>query len=263
MSKVILCINSGRCGSKYLANVLGTAKNVFASHEPQPTMAGDKLIKLANNHEYSDSYIERRDAKIPAIKKMLSSKRPGTIYAETNHMFIKTFWDVAVDAFGSDLSVVILRRPMAKVLRSFIRLEYFSKNQESLRWMTSPNAKTAAIQALDADRNLNHMDKCIAYLIDIEARAQRFINQCPHIQICDVYTDELNSLEYAESMLNKLGLEKTELTAEVVGKVVNQRIRKKDQFRKIVTLDECQAGIDSYINRAKQKGISIPERLCL
>lgn len=260
MVQTIFCINSGRCGSQYLFNILGSAKNVIAFHEAQPTMSGNEMMNLVNYHDYKFSYNKRKNIKIPIIKQTIN--KSGKIYAETNHMFIKTFWDVSVDEFGQDIFVIILRRPLSKVLRSFMRLEYFGKNTEALKWMTSPNAKTAAIKAIANDKNLKSIDKCIAYLIDIEARAQRFVKDYPNVKIYSTKVEDLNNVSEVISLFEAIGLEKTVKTNEAIGKIVNQRKRKNDVVTK-KSLMECKQKINSYILRAAKMGIKMPEGLLI
>ena len=41
--RLIFCINSGRAGSNYLAELLNSAVGVYSFHEPNPQMIGDNL----------------------------------------------------------------------------------------------------------------------------------------------------------------------------------------------------------------------------
>ena len=47
---------------------------------------------------------------------------------------------------GHKIDIVVLRRDLAFVLKSFVELGYFSpRNPLSFEWMSSPNAATAAL----------------------------------------------------------------------------------------------------------------------
>ena len=119
--RLIFCINSGRSGSNYLAKLLGTAKEVMSYHEPYPQMIGNYLT-LINQEDYTTSFTARK-IKTFGIKDLLLKLPARQVYFESNHMFIKTFFDVVIQDF-SKVEVIILRRYLPKVLKSFIELGY-------------------------------------------------------------------------------------------------------------------------------------------
>jgi hypothetical protein len=80
--RAIFCITTGRSGSGYLHKILNMGENVKSYHEPYPTPILDIL-------------------------------KDGHIYAETNHAFIKTFYDIVTDQLmdmNCRLDIIILRR---------------------------------------------------------------------------------------------------------------------------------------------------------
>src|SRR5688500_15217716 len=89
--RLIFCISSGRSGSDYLRRLLSTAPNVSAFHEPQPDMSGEYLAMVME--QSLEKTKERRILKADALKQDLAGMPARQIYAETNHMFIKTFHD--------------------------------------------------------------------------------------------------------------------------------------------------------------------------
>src|SRR4051812_30999500 len=150
---LIFSINSGRSGSKYLAELLATSPNVKSFHEAEPKMSGE-FVEMINAKPLEDSRDKRR-VKVKAIEEILRSTPPETVYAETNHTFITTFYDVVLEEF-QNVDVIILRRDLARVLKSFIELGYFSpSNPLSREWMSSPNAATAALPAIGPDASLD------------------------------------------------------------------------------------------------------------
>ena len=122
-SHLIFSINSGRSGSKYLAELFSTVPNVKSFHEAEPKMNGE-FIDMINRKPLVDTRGKRR-IKSKAIAELLRSGAPQMVYAETNHTFITTFHDVVLEDFHN-VDVVILRRDLARVLKSFIELGYFS-----------------------------------------------------------------------------------------------------------------------------------------
>ncbi len=62
-------------------------------------MNGD-LLRLAEREPYAATYAARR-FKADAVRALLARTPGRRAYAETNHMFIKTFFDVAMREFAA------------------------------------------------------------------------------------------------------------------------------------------------------------------
>lgn len=260
-NRLIFCINSGRCGSNYLAELLGTAEEVISHHEAEPTITG-KYTKNINENNYDKSFSERW-IKVEELKKYLNNLSPGQIYVDTSHVFIKTFFDVVVEEFKDNIEVIILRRNLVSVLKSFIELGYFSKkNLVWPNWMSSPNAKTGAIKCIGKDEELDLYDLCIAYLIDIEARALRFQKDYPWVKTYEVYLENLNNFNIVQKLFADLGITTTSKTKEIYAIPINER---EDRKKKInagkVSWEYCNHRIAMYIEKAKSMGIEIPKTL--
>ena len=259
--RLIFCINSGRAGSNYLAELLGTAREVISFHEAEPNMAGKYLHNL-HKCSYAETRGERR-IKSEAIKKMLKSFSRDQVYCETNHMFIKTFFDVIIEDFEY-VEVIILRRQLALVLKSFIELNYFTnKNEIWPDWMSSPNARTAAIHCISPDEKLDQYDLCIAYLIDIEARSGRFRREYPWIKTHDVRLEALNDYKNVARFFDDLLITPTKKTKKITGSIVNVRDQRKREFNNKAQVHYCRERIDLYLTKAKSMGIQLPNTLAL
>ena len=257
--RLIFCINSGRCGSQFLASLLGSCTNVAAYHESRPFMTHD-IIDLVNTKHYHQSFWSR-SFKAGFIRRSLSDLPPKGIYCDTSQMFIKTFFDIALCAFPGQVEVIILRRYLPAVLKSYLELDCFNKSLGPFRWMTSPNARTAAIRCINEDDKLDTANLIIAYLIDIEARAQRFIRDHTDVKIYQVTLDSLSQPGGSSLLLRDLAFQPTVKTGKVVhfGKV-NCRNQNK---RSIVDLGYCEQRIAQYIQKAELCGIEIPQSLYL
>jgi hypothetical protein len=158
-----------------------------------------------------------------------------------------------------NVDVVILRREVARVLKSFIELGYFSsQNPLSLSWMSSPNAATAALPAVAPDSELDQFDLCIAYLVDVEARAQRFKRDYPNVRTHEVLLEHLNDIAYVEELFARLQLTPTAATKELCGRAVNERTRRKEKIDNAVTIEKCRERLAEYIEKAKIAGLTIP-----
>jgi hypothetical protein len=258
---LIFSINSGRSGSKYLAELFSTAEKVKSFHEAEPKMSGE-FIEMINAQPLAVSR-EKRRIKAEAIAKILRGSGPDETYAETNHTFITAFFDVVLEDFGK-IDIVILRRDLAHVLKSFIELGYFSPlNPLSLSWMSSPNAVTAALPAIGPDKALDQFDLCIAYLLDIEARTERFKKEYPDVRTHDVRLEELNKTAAVENLFQQLNLAPTDATRELCGRVSNERPLRKARAANPTTIDECRKRLCDYVEKAKALGIEIPASAAL
>ncbi len=260
--QLIFCINSGRSGSNYLSEILGTAEEVCSYHEAKPSMT-HQYLTMINTSNYKTSF-SKRQVKNVAIKDTLLQLPDGKIYFESNHMFIKTFFDVVVQEFPK-VKVIILRRYLPKVLKSFIELGYFSdRNRHWKFWMSSPNAVTAAIPCIDVDQNLDQWDLSIAYLIDIEARAKRFQQEHPEINIYEVRLEALNNFTNVESLFEQLNITLTDATQKMYSQKINHRTNKKKYSSgQDISLSSCQERIEKYIQKAHDLNIPIPHTLAL
>ncbi len=255
--RLIFCINSGRTGSEYLAKLLDTAPEVTAYHQPKPTMAG-KYLSMINESLYHKTYSKRR-VKCKAIDQELKKIGKGSVYCETSNMFIKTFFDVVMTSF-KNVEVIVLRRQLSKVLKSFIELGYFTSKIDTKwpEWLSSPNAATAAIPCIDKDENLDHYDICIAYLLDIEARAVRFQKDYPNVKIHHVRLEHLNSNDSVEHLFQDLQITPSTNTNKFIGSVQNIMKAEKKSAAISTSLDYCKERLQRYLEKAQTLGIEIP-----
>jgi hypothetical protein len=248
---LVFCANSGRVGSRYLAALVDSSEEAIARHEPEPKMIGEYLT-LVNNEDYAFSYALRR-TKSEAIRLMLrDAPRSAKVYCETTHMFIKTFYDVVLDEFPRS-KVVILRRSLAQTLKSFVELGYFTPaNQNWPKWMSSPNAKTAALPATGPDSGLDGVDLAIAYLLDIEARIQRMRQQYPNVATLDMRLEDLTNPTAVDRLFDWLGLTPSKTTADMLSQKINAKDEIKRKLGSAVSLDWCQQRIDAYVAGARR-----------
>jgi len=259
--RYIFSINSGRAGSGYLAELLGTAEQVTAYHEAEPTMTG-AYLDMINKQPYGETFRSRR-IKEHAIRKISRTLPPGGIYCETNHMFIKTFFDVIVRGF-ENVELVVLRRDLSHVLKSFIELGYFSpKNTAWPDWMSSPNAVTASLPCIGADHELDQYDLCIGYLFDMEARTLRFQREYPQVPTHEVRIEDLSSYNKVEALFSALRIVPTAATRELTGQRIKARTKSKKAYDNPADLSYCKDRIARYQKIASGKGIVLPTTVAL
>jgi len=160
--------------------------------------------------------------------------------------------------FGASTSVILLRRRLARAVKSFMDLGSFTpRNPHWQYWCASPNAKSAAVAAPARDDEMDPIDCIIGYVIDVEARAQRFKKQHPDVSVAEVRLRELNERSHVEALFDKIGVEPSEKTWETVGRPSNRRTKQKEGA-KGVSEAYCQERIHRYINRCKKQGIALP-----
>ena len=126
-------------------------------------------------------------------------------------------------------------------------------------WMSSPNARTAAIPCIAPDNELDQYDLCIAYLFDIEARTRRFQRDYSWIKIHPVWLENINEDSNVEKLFLELGILPSRRTRAVVGKTINSRENRKKELSIKTTLQECQRRIELYMQKAQQAGITLSE----
>jgi hypothetical protein len=174
-------------------------------------------------------------------------------------MFILSFFDAVMRHFGA-VDAVLIRRYLPSVMKSFIDLNMFTPEKAGVTscWTSSPNSPSAAVRALAPDEQMDQFDRCIAYLVDIEARARRFIRTYPEARVVETRLEQLNDWEHVRELFDRLEIEPTEKTREVTGKAVNQKSdRKLPQGS--VTTEQCLDRINQYLARCREKGIELPD----
>jgi hypothetical protein len=260
--EVIFSVNSGRVGSKYLAELIDTSDEAHGLHEPRPAMKGRYLWMVAAAPE--EESFDVRQVKAQAIREWWRQHATKTVYSETNHLFIVTFHDVAVASFPR-MKVVYLRRALPRVVKSFVERGFFSDESATWqKWHIVPSAATAAVRPIAPEEELDPVDRIIAHLIDIEARGARFRAAHPEIPCVDVRIEELSRREGVDRLFDAFGLTPTSATEQIVAKgAVNLKEKAKRRVGAQVSEDECRRRIERYLDRAANLGIEVPSSLAV
>jgi hypothetical protein len=265
VTRYIFSINSGRSGSEYLAKLLDTAGNASAYHEPWPDGAGRYVTRFPATHPspaqlllYPPMYLRKYWKKIRTIRRTARHLPKGDVYIETNHMFILSFYDVVMRHL-EPVDVILMRRYLPAAVRSFIQLDHYTPQCPYTKWwFTSPNSPSRAAQPLDRDENLSQVEQIIGYLIDIEARAQRFKRRFPHVKVVETHIGELNDPARVQQIFAELDLEVTPETLALAGRVINDKPEHKARVGREVSIEWCKEEIAKYLEKAKQRGIEVP-----
>lgn len=261
--RFLFCINPGRSGSRYLSGLFGSVAEVASFHEAPPPMTGD-FLRLAERQPYPETYAARRH-KADACRALLAAEPGKNVYAETNHMFIKTFFDVVVNelAPGASVGVVILRRELARTVKSFVELGiYTERNHAWPDWMGSVEATTRAVDPAVPEKTLTSIERTVAYLVDIEARAQRFRKDFPAVPVFETRLEAIGSdVEEVQRLFAWCGLTQNAATRSLIGKPANERTKRKAAVGASISYDACIEAVEEYLERCRKTGIKLPGTL--
>jgi len=182
------------------------------------------------------------------------------LYVETSHMFIKTFHDVVVQKL-TDVRVVHLRRRLTATLGSFVKLCYFTpRNPLWSEWMSSPFATTAAIRY--PAEPLDEIDMTIAYLIDIEARAERFKSEYPSTPFMETTLDALNDAQGIRELLDFVAYPAPwGAVIAKMGETQNGREERKRYFNVQVDAGYLADRVAAFVSRMESQGVRLPATL--
>ena len=253
---LIFSISSGRAGSGFLAALLGASADAAASHEPRPRMSG-VFVRNLSAASMMETYARRR-IKIIQILRQVGSLPSGFTYAETSHMFVKTFYDVVLDHFD-DVRIVHLRRDLPQVIKSFAELGYFTDASTHWRhWMHDPFLAQPLLPPAVDEAEADSFDKIIAYLVDIEARAAALRCRYPDVPTETVRIEELEDPDVARRLIDRLGLEWTTESAEVCARRANRRAEMKRVIARDVDVAYCRERLERYVELAGARSIPLP-----
>lgn len=216
--RYLFCVTPGRSGSDYLAGLLAHARNAVSVHEGVPVMNGRPMRRF-NDGDDRD-LLALMPAKLRAIRRRA---RPGHVYCETNHSFVKGWGYLLPDAFvpQDQIGVVVLRRDPEKVAYSLLRLHDVPGRTEWGRtWYLTPGAARDRTPA--PDRPTPH-DLCRWYVREIELRADDYRRRFPGVTYFDCDLDELNRPAGVRRLFAAFGLEPGPGLDRAVGRPVNPR----------------------------------------
>lgn len=170
---IIFCVSPGRAGSKYLSDVLSVGDGVIGLHEPEPKMTGDVLKQVLLEGRRAETFEQRKKEKIGAIREVMEGMDKSVVYAETSHMFVKTFEDVVLETLGNvaKITVVYLRRPLKDVVWSQMRLGWFGKGHSGKDvWYYNASSVHPSEKAWNDGNASDVLDLLIGYNMDVLKR---------------------------------------------------------------------------------------------
>ena len=106
---------------------------------------------------------------------------------------------------------------------------------------------------------MDPVDRSIAYLIDVEARAQRFRRRYPHARTVDVRVEELTGLDGIMRLFSAVGAEPSDATRRLVQQGAPRNEKLSEKASKPVSEEFCRDRLLAYIEKCRQRGIALPE----
>ncbi|UCD14485.1 MAG: hypothetical protein JSW60_03450 [Thermoplasmatales archaeon] len=241
----IFVLASGRSGTKYLSGLFKrNVKNCIAKHEPLPGMFGKPIYWC---HQGDMEKVKNRFMK----KKRRISQSHAGVYIETNHAFLKSFADVAMECFPDMKLIHVIRNPL-KVARSELnRQMWLDKIHLPFRYYIGDNGERYFRWSLTGLEDIYHQvaidllslyQKYAVQWIEIENRAMMFLEK--YHKYSDCYTlsvpEDLNNEQVVKELFDLFSLQIGEGHLRMYGRrnlnpvptVVNEEDKK--QFQEVV-----------------------------
>ena len=197
-----------------------------------------------------EATLEARRQKVDAIRQEFEHLPASTVYADTSHMFVKTFADVVFDAFEHHtISVIDLRRDPIAIARSFFALDYFGPNGGSWKdWMLPPTTPFAPYR-LRADEVQSQFDLIFGYLVGIAARTRELRSLTPQANWIDVDLSDLSTTDGAQRLFEQLRVKPPGDLTSVLGEKVNIKATRKNTVNQDLPTELVAAHWRSFFER--------------
>ncbi len=208
LERAIFVATTGRSGTLTLADLCGELDGFVSMHEPHPIM-NRSLLVLASDDDWP--LVRRYYNRIKAIN-IRRDAAGSRYYLEANHLFIKTFADLALADFGSRLAVLHLVRPPDEVARSIYQLERSEIGTEEgngwwLDFRTSTNLIDLRTELEDDGDFADPYYRALWYWYEIDARTKRWQERHPAVPFARITTEELSDPDAVARALTELGVE--------------------------------------------------------
>ena len=272
---LVFSINAGRSGSTYLSRVLNLHPEVDAGHERPPVMA-TSVLRQAKQQGLEATYEMRKALKIPAIRALLGGKK---VYAETSHLFAKTFSHLVMQAFPEcRIDVIVLWRDFMDIACSFYVHDWGKIHQD---WLIEPWSQLATLESIPNDtattptkEAAQEADLIFWYIYDTAAKAYAFSHQYeyaryyPQLHVHTYWLEELQTAAQVNELFQSLGLEalsEEELAAAsletappVIGRAVNTK-QQRGHRTDVCPRKWLHQRLDAFQDRAQKAFICLPQ----
>jgi len=188
----IFVATTGRSGTASLEKILAAVNGCITFHEVYPKMNEEVMAAYNNNNP-------ELAMKMYNFVKSINIKRASVghrYYAETNHTFIKSFIDFAIDDLQDRLRIIHLIRNPVDVATSMINLGHQPGTAMGNRWYIDIHAAKNIIllgDVLENHKEFSHpFYRALWYWYEIESRVQYWKNRATPARFFELLTDDLN-----------------------------------------------------------------------
>lgn len=217
---VIFCCASERSGTKYLSYLFkNNIRGCVSKHEPIPNMFGKPIY-----WKYAEETEKIKKIFLKKVKKI--NRYNANVYVETNHAFLKSFSDVAMEFFPDMKLIHLIRSPIKMAKSALNRYKQVRKFRYPYRYKADNGKKyikwtlTGEEQIFkDYDCDWNDLYKLtddnkiyqiiLLHWIEIENRAMSFLNKYNKHKDCYILESpkNLNEEDVLNDMFNFFNLE--------------------------------------------------------
>ncbi|MDH7506685.1 MAG: hypothetical protein QHH15_02710 [Candidatus Thermoplasmatota archaeon] len=254
MLKIFVLAN-GRTGTKYLSKLFKyNVKDCVSKHEPFPDMFGKPIYWYQQGNT-------KEIVRLFNWKKNRINKYKASVYIETNHAFLKSFCNVAIDSFPDMKLIHLIRNPIKTAKSELNRHLTFSKLHIPFSYARGFNGKKYSRYALTGDEDiyksvdgntLTLFQKYVLQWIEIENRAISFLDKYKKHDDCFTMHSpkDLNDYNTLEQMFKFFNLE-----------LKNQKIimkgNKNKNVKPTIITDEDKKQFEEIIDRLPDKYLKI------
>ena len=249
----IFMLSSGRSGTNYLAELFtNNIENCIAKHEPKIDMFGKPIYwHLEGNF----NKIRRRFK----VKKWFINRYKADVFIETNHAFLKSYSDVAIEFFPDMKLIHSIRNPLEvaksqlnrpdKVwigeLESGLKIKSYhfypgDDGKKYCRWALTGKEKIFN----DINMKLTKYQKFLIQWIEIENRAMNFLEKYNKKNDCFTLNSpqDLNDVKKIMEMFNFFNLKTKKTDTELKGN------KNPGKTSTVITSEEIQQFQDLIAN---------------
>lgn len=164
MPRTIFTVSTGRCGTDFLAKILGRLDGVHSEHEPSPDFV--EVMRISQD-DPSAAMQFLKDRKLPAIQ---STSAPN--YVETSHLFCKGFFEPLFE-LGVLPDVIFLSRNPRDIAKSLCRIGTIpARTENGLKYLLSP--ADPDVLPLDGWEQLTDYQLCYWYCLETARRGESY-----------------------------------------------------------------------------------------
>jgi hypothetical protein len=207
LKKMVFVATTGRSGTMTLGDIFNAIPGCKAEHEPYPAMIDDVLAAKSSGNE---GYVKDMYWRVKSIN-LWRAAAGYQFYFESNHMFVKTYIEYAVEDFGDRTLVIHLVRDPAKVANSIYALQDFPGTIEGNKWWLDYRAENnllAIPDILDHDEEFKHpFYKGLWYWYEMEARIASWKRKLPRVTFLHFRTEDFNDHSRTCALLKEIGVD--------------------------------------------------------